>query len=206
MSGVRQNDRGGNEPEVVPPFWLRTEEHGIEIIEERVRAVAEENWHWAFWLVKRNLHDSACAAELVERVAIEVTNRLRADAAVGRNLSGYFRTSIIRRVNTMAVRNSRIAYEGGPQDLEANHRPSAPDWMEACEDRITIRSLLPYMSHPVRRMLHYRLLDYSWKHIAQEIGGLSEQQAKKRFYYGVRQAYDALCADQASRPCNEESE
>jgi len=54
------------------------------------------------------------------------------------------------------------------------------------------------MSHPVRRILHYRLLDYSWKYIAQQLN-LTEKQAKSRFYYGVRQAFDELLATQARR-------
>jgi len=54
------------------------------------------------------------------------------------------------------------------------------------------------MSHPVRRILHYRLLDYSWKYIAQQLN-LTEKQAKSRFYYGVRQAFDELLAIQARR-------
>ena len=54
------------------------------------------------------------------------------------------------------------------------------------------------MSHPVRRILHYRLLDYSWKDIGKQLG-LTEEQAKKRFYYGVRQAFDELLATQSRR-------
>lgn len=205
MAGAGHNDRSSSGREAVPPFWLRTEESGARIVDERVLAVAEQNWHWAFWLVKKHLNEGDCTPEIVEFVAVEVTNRLKAEPEVGRNLSGYFRTALIRRVQTLAIRNNRMAYEGGAQDLETNHQPSAPDWTKVCEDRMTLESLLPYMSHPVRRILDYRLLDFSWKHIARKLG-LTEQQAKKRFYYGTRQAYDALLADQAKRPRDEGSE
>ena len=204
MAGAGHNDRGSSGPEAVPPFWLRTEENGVRIIDERVLAVAETNWDWAFWLVKKQLNEGSCTPEIVENVAVDITDRLKADPEVGRNLNGYFRTAMMRRVQTLAIRSSRTAYEGGTHDLETNHQPHAPDWTRLCEDRITIQSLLPYMSHPVRRILNYRLLDYSWKHIAGELG-ITEQKAKKRFYYGVRQAYDELLADQARRSRDEGS-
>jgi hypothetical protein len=63
---------------------------------------------------------------------------------------------------------------------------------------MTIESLLPYMSHPVRRIVHLRLLDYSWKQTAQKLN-VTEEAAKKRFYRGFRKAYDELFADQARR-------
>lgn len=65
-------------PEAVPPFWLRTEEHGIPIIDDRVLAVVE-NWQWAFCLTKKFLNEGACTPEVVEYVAIEVASRLRVD-------------------------------------------------------------------------------------------------------------------------------
>ena len=198
MARAGHNDRGSSGPEAVPPFWLRSDDHHGRVIEQRVLAVSKENWSWTFWLVKKQLNDGARTPDIVEHVAAEVSNRLRADAEVGRNLNGYFRTAMILRVRTFAVREGRITYEGGAHDLDTNPRPSAPDWAKVFEDRMAIQSLVPYMSHPVRSILHYRLLDYSWKDIGQQLL-LTEEQAKKRFYYGVRQAFDELLATQARR-------
>ncbi len=205
MARAGHNDRGSSGPEAVPPFWLRTDEKGTRAIDERVLDVSRDNWSWAFWLVKRQLNDGACTPDIVENVAVEVSARLRADTAVGRNLAGYFRTAMIRRVKTLAVRNTRVAYEGGTQDLETNHRRSAPDWTKIFEDRMDLQSLLPHMSYPVRRILHYRLLDFSWKDIAKRLA-LTEKQAKSRFYYGVRQAHQELLSLQASRAREQDSD
>lgn len=198
MAGVRHNDPGRSDREAAPPFWLQTDRAGTTIVDSCVVAAARDNWSWAFWLIKRELHDGTRMAEIVQDVAIEVTTRLRADADVGRNLNGYIRTSIIRRVKTIAIRESRVIYEGAAHDLEANHQPASPDWTKVFDDRITLRSLAPYMSHPVRTILHYRMADYSWKRIAQLVG-LTEKQAKSRFYYGARQAYEELLAVQKKR-------
>ena len=198
MAKAGHKDPDRSDPEVVPPFWLPTQQHGHQLIDERVLAVAKANWSWAFHLVKNQLHDGTRTAEIVEDVAVDVSNRLTADSKVGRNLNGYFRTAMIWRVRTLAIREGRISYEGGAQDLEASHQPSAPDWTKVFEDQMALISLAPYMSHPVRHMLHCRLLKYSWKKIARSLG-LTEKQAKSRFYYGARRAHEELLSVQASR-------
>lgn len=55
----------------------------------RVLEAAKESWSWAFWLVKKQLNDGPRTPEIVEDVAADVSNRLRADAEAGRNLNGY---------------------------------------------------------------------------------------------------------------------
>ena len=70
---------------------------------------------------------------------------------------------------------------------------------------MALQALVPYMSHPMRLILHYRLLDYSWKYISERLT-LTEKQAKSRFYYGVRQAHDELLAAQKRRVRGEESD
>jgi DNA-directed RNA polymerase specialized sigma24 family protein len=199
MSAVGRSDTGRSGPETVPPFWI-PEKCGAENIEERVREVAKANWSWAFWLTTKGLNDGTRAGQIVEDAAVEVSIRLRSEPEVSRNLNGYFRTTIVRMLKTIAVRDGRIAYEGGTHDLEANHGPQAADWISIFESRIVLETLIPYMSHPVRQMLYWRRLDYSWKHIANRLS-LTEKQAKSRFYYGAHQAYEELQRVQAMRAC-----
>jgi DNA-directed RNA polymerase specialized sigma24 family protein len=198
MAKAGHKDSGKPDPAAVPPFWLPAREDGGRRIDERVLAVARANWPWAYWLVKRQLRDGTRCAEIVEDVAADVSRRLGEEIEVGRNLNGYFRTSLIRRVRTLTIREGRIRYEGGARELEANHRPSAPGWTAIFEDRMALMSLLPHMSHPVRHMLHCRLLKYSWRKIAHSLG-ITEKQAKSRFYYGARRAYEELLSLQAER-------
>src|SRR5690242_15931665 len=109
MARAGQNDRFSSGPDAVPPFWLCIGEHGID---QRVLAAARDCWSWAFWLITKRLNDGPRTPEIVEGVAADVSDRLRADAEVGRNLNGYFRTAVILRVKTLAARDGRIAYEG----------------------------------------------------------------------------------------------
>jgi DNA-directed RNA polymerase specialized sigma24 family protein len=204
MTRERRNDPGEFDPEEVPPFWLHADGDGAEPIDPRVLSVARKNWPWAFWLTKRELHDGANALEIVEYIAAEVSKRLKADPEIDRNLNAYYKTAFTRRVRAVAARNGRILYEGSPQDLETNHQPIAADWIKLFEDRMVLKALLPYATDSVRRILNYRLLDYSWKEISRQLA-VSEKQAKSRFYYGVHQARERLAAAQEKRALGGES-
>jgi hypothetical protein len=199
MSSIDQSDHDRLDSESVPPFWIHEGAHGdARYVDPLVVAASRENWSWAFWLIRRQLNDGGRLGQIVERVAIDVTKRLMSDPQVGRNLGGYYRTAFIRTVQTIAIRENRISYEGATRDLESTHQLSAPNWTKVLEDRMILKSLLPFMSHPVRQIMHYRQLDYSWKQIAHRLS-LTEKQAKSRFYYGAQQAHQALCAAQQQR-------
>lgn len=198
MSSIGRNDPDRLGAEQVPPFWMPEGSLAARQVVPLVIQTSKENWPWAYWLVVRQLHDGGRASQIVEDVAVYVTRRLASDPEVGRNLGGYYRTAFIRTVQTIAIRDSRIVYEGTTRDLEANHQLSAPDWTKVLEDRMTLKSLLPFMAHPVRQIMHYRQLDYSWKETARQLS-LTEKQAKSRFYYGAQQAHQELCAVQQQR-------
>ena len=203
MGRARNNDLSKLNSEPVPPFWLRADDRGQQPIDRDVIDVAEQNWLWAFWLVKKQLNDSARTAEIVEEVAVRVSSRLHAESNVRNNLNAYFRTALMRRVKTHAVRERRITFNGGLQELEQNHQPQASDWTKVFEDRLALHSLLPYMPDAVRQILHYRILDFSWKQIGSLVGTTAKQ-AKSRFYYGVRQAHNELLAIQSKRALQQE--
>ena len=203
MGRAGNNDLGKLNFEAAPPFWLRTADRGERPIDRIVIEVAERNWLWAFWLVKKHLNDGTRAPEIVEEVAIQVSSRLHADPRIRDNLNGYFKTALQRRVRTHAIRESRIAFNGGLQDLEEQHQPHSSDWTKMFEDRLALQSLLPYMPDAVRQILHYRILDFSWKQIG-AILGTTAKQAKSRFYYGVRHAHNALLAIQGKRALQKE--
>src|SRR5215471_9523881 len=82
----------------LPPFWMLSKDSRGRPIDSRVIAVAERLWPWAYRRVERELHDAASAAQIVERVAIEVSSRLQDDPGVDRNLVGYFITAFLRQV------------------------------------------------------------------------------------------------------------
>ena len=68
-----QHDTRRAPAEQLPPFWIRARDSQGRPIDPRVVAVCEELWPWAYRHVEWELHDPASAAQLVESVALEVS-------------------------------------------------------------------------------------------------------------------------------------
>jgi len=189
----------------VAPFWLPTTDADGGVINDSVRDAAKELWPWAFRHVQKELHDGARALEIVQEVAADVSGRLKDDAEVGRNLKGYFITAFVHCLRSQVFRESRFEYEGLIRELEENHHPRAPDWIRGFETTLSLKLLASYMSEPMRRILSYRLSDYSWKEIG-AVFNMTDRQVRSRFYYGARRAYEDLLSAQAERRHSEEAE
>lgn len=199
------NRQGSFDLGEVAPFWLPPADGDGRVINDLVRDAARELWPWAFRHVQKELHDGARALEIVQEVAADVSERLKGDAEVARNLKGYFTTSFIHCVRNHVLHESRIEYEGLIHELEENHHPRAPDWIRGFETTLSLKLLAAYMSVPMRRMLSYRLADYSWNEIGL-VFNMTGRQARSRFYYGARKAYEDLLSAQAERRRAEEEE
>jgi len=175
----------------IPPFWIRPEDRRGKPIDPSVVEAAQRHWSWAYSYVEKELQDGARAAELLEQVAIEVSTRLQVTPEVSRNLDGYLITAFHHRVRSQLLKDNRLAYEGLLKELERNHPLAATDWVAAIDTELVMKSLLSRLPHEVRHMLHYRMLDFSWKAIGKSMG-ISAKQAKSRFYYGMETAYQTL--------------
>lgn len=189
----------------IPPFWIRPEDRRGKPIDSRVVEASQRLWPWAYHQVEKHLQDGARAAELLEQVAIEVSTRLQVTPEVSRNLGGYLITALHHRIRSQLLKDERLVYEGLLKELEENHPLATTDWVAAIETELVMKSLLSRLPHEVRHLLHYRMLDFSWKAIGKSLG-ISAKQAKSRFYYGVQKAYEALINDQASRAGQQERE
>ena len=187
----------------VPPFWIRPEDHRGQPVDSRVLDASHRLWPWAYRHVERELRDGARAAELLEQVAMDVSSRVHLEPVVARNLKGYLITAFHYRVRFERLKSSRLLYQGLLPDLDAKYQLSVPDWAAAIESELILRFLISCLPHELRHMLHYRMLEISWKQIGGFMG-ISAKQAKSRFYYGVQKAYEALLDDQAKRANREE--
>jgi len=162
---MREPDTRRVTPNRLPPFWILARDSRGRPIDPRVVAVAERLWPWAYRHVERELHDPADAARLVERVALEVSARLRDEPSVGQNLAGYFITAFHRQVRQQFLKERRVTYEGLVGELEVNHHLKAPDWEAAMERELCLKVLIDQLPHQSRHMLHYRILGFSWNEI-----------------------------------------
>ena len=203
--GEAQGGNGERIFERIPEFWIRPQDSRGRPLDVRVLDASRHLWPWAYRHVEIELHDGARAAELLEEVAMEVSARLRAEPEVERNLNGYLITAFHHRVRSQLLRDSRLAYEGLLYELEENHQPIAPDWVAALQTKLALNFLVSYFPHQTKHILNYRTLGFSWKEIAR-FAGITVEQAKSRFYYGVQKAYETLIENQAKRRKDKESE
>ena len=87
-------------------------------LDPRVKEVAEHLWRLAYRIVDAELHDPASTGQIVEKVASEVSSRLRDRRCFEGNLTGYFMTALRRSVRHQSMREQRVAYEGLTSELE----------------------------------------------------------------------------------------
>ena len=177
-----QNDTRLSSSGRLPPFWILARDSRGQPIDRRVVDAAERIWPWAYNHVARELHDPASAAQLVEDVALEVSDRLREEPSVGNNLPGYFIRAFHRRVRQQFLKENRLTYEGLLRELELNHHLTAPDWEAALEQELCLKVLVDQLPHQSRHMAHYRTLGFSWNEIGRALH-ISGKQARSRFYY-----------------------
>ena len=192
--------------EHLPPFWIFAKDSRGRPLDPRVKEVAEQLWRFAHRLVDAELHDSASTAEIVEKVASEVSSRLRDQPGIDENLRGYFMTAFRRRVRHQSMREHRVAYEGLVSELELNHHLTGPDFNQMIERSLCLEVIIDLMPHEARHMLHLRILEFSWKEIGQRLG-ISAKQARSRFYYELEKVHSKLLQSRTRNPgANEESD
>ena len=175
----------------LPPFWILAKDSRGRPLDPRVKEIAEQVWRFAHRLVDAELHDPASAAEIVEKVASEVSSRLRDQPGIDGNLRGYFMTALRRRVRHQSMRENRVAYEGLVTEVELNHHLTGPDFKAMIEQRLCVEMVIDLLPHEARHMLHFRILEFSWNEIGERLG-ISAKQARSRFYYELEKVRTKL--------------
>jgi hypothetical protein len=79
------------------------------------------------------------------------------------------------------------------------------EWVEQLERAIAARQVIDRMNPWMKKVWQRRQCDYSWKAIAAWLG-ITEQQAKMKFYYGlpkIRQSFtQSLKEPKSSKPAD----
>lgn len=181
----------------LPPFFIESDDESGRWLHPDVRQESKKLWPWVYRYVESVLRDAPRAAELLEDVAQEVSLRLQAEPEVGRNLKGYLITAFHHRIALELLKGGHITYQGLLRDLEGKHRLLARDWVTPLEIKICVAEIVALMPCEAQRVVHYRLLDYTWEEIAEAMGILVAQ-AKNKYYYGIKVASEKLFGDAVS--------
>ncbi len=183
-------------PAQLPPFWIQDRDSHGRPVDARVVEVCERLWPWAYRYVEHELSDAASAAQIVERVALEVSSRLHDEPGVAQNLEGYFITALHNRVRKQFLKDRRVTYEGLVRELEQNYHLRAPDWEAEMHRNLCLQIIIDQLPHQARHTLHLRILGFTWKETGRVLG-ISGKQARSRFYYEVEKVHAKLLGSRA---------
>ena len=132
----------------------------------------------------------ALAAEIWERVLRSVSRALRRKADYGSSITD-FEAYLMRAFHHRFYRLRRRVYErrgrfqaAGSIDGDLVDTALDTEWASELERAITVREIAGQMDAWTRKVWQSRQYGYSWKEIAGWLD-ISEQQAKKKFEYGL---------------------
>jgi RNA polymerase sigma factor (sigma-70 family) len=166
--------------------------------EQALQNAAREAWPHVLAYARRELSkmglgldETAVAGEVWEGVVKAVSRALMrrgANVDSTQDLQPYLIRAFHHRFNRFLKPERRrlqtIRYVPSTADLDRMASARDTRWVSDLERAITVKEIIAYMDDWTRKVWGARQYGYSWKEIAKRLG-LSEQQAKMRFRYGL---------------------
>jgi DNA-directed RNA polymerase specialized sigma24 family protein len=168
-------------------------------VDEELLAAARNAWPHVLAHVRGKLLNkelgrerTALAAEIWDRVLLSVakTRRRNRDLRspimdLESYLIGAFHHRFNRELKKENKRAETIEAFSSVLDLEQFEAATDSEWVEQLERAIMARQVIDQMNPWMKKVWQRRQCNYSWKAIAAWLG-ITEQQAKMKFYYGLQ--------------------
>jgi DNA-directed RNA polymerase specialized sigma24 family protein len=175
-----------------------------QAINERLVAAARAAWprvlaHARFELRSKNSEadTEALAGEIWESVLKSVARALhrKRDTEVIADLEGYLFAAFHHRFNRFlkAEQRRNDAVELVSSSMDFDQIASAHDtrWASELETSIAVKEVISRMDGTTRKIWQARQYGYSWREISRWLG-ITEQQAKMKFRYGLGKTRQSL--------------
>src|SRR5437588_2932657 len=174
-------------------------------VDEELVAAARKAWPHVLAHVRGRLRDkalgrerTALAAEIWERVLVSVAKtRLRNKDLrspildLESYLIGTFHHRLNRELKKEQKRAETIEAFSSVLDLEQFGAATDAEWVEQLERAIATSQITDRMNPWMKKVWQRRQCEYSWKDIATWLG-ITEQQAKMKFYYGLQKIRQSI--------------
>ena len=174
-------------------------------VDEELLAAARQAWPHVLAHVRGRLFDkksgrerTALASEIWDRVLLSVAKtRLRNKGLRSpiRDLESYlvgvFHHRFNREFKKERGRAEKFEMFSSVLDLEQFEAATDAEWVEQLERAIAASEITDRMNPWMRKVWQRRQCDYSWKAIAAWLG-ITEQQAKVKFYYGLQKIRESI--------------
>ena len=168
-------------------------------VDEELLAAARKSWPHVVAHVRRRLLEkepgrerTALAAEIWDRVLLSVAKTRERNKELRSpimDLESYLIGAFHHRFNRELKKEQKRAetFEAFPSvlDLEQFEAVTDAEWVEQLERAIAASQIFDRMTPWMKKVWQRRQCNYSWKAIAAWLG-ITEQQAKMKFYYGLQ--------------------
>jgi len=168
-------------------------------VDEELLAAARKAWPHVVAHVRRRLIDkesgrerTALAAEIWDRVLLSVAKTRQRNKELRSPimdlesyLIGVFHHRLNRVLKKEQKRAETIEAFSSVLDLEQFESVADAEWVEQLERAIAASQIFDGMTPWMKKVWQRRQCNYSWKDIAAWLG-ITEQQAKMKFYYGLQ--------------------
>jgi hypothetical protein len=174
-------------------------------VDEELLAAARKAWPHVLAHVRGRLlgkqsgrERTALAAEIWDRVltSVDKTRRRNRDLRSPiRDLESYLIGAFHHRLNRQLKKEQKraeiIEAFSSVLDLEQFKAATDAEWVEQLERAIVASQITDRMSPWMKKVWQRRQCEYSWKVIATWLG-ITEQQAKMKFYYGLQKIRQSI--------------
>jgi len=174
-------------------------------VDEELLAAARKAWPHVLAHVRGRLlgkelgrERTALAAEVWDRVLLSVDKTRRRNKTLRSPivdlesyLIGAFHHRLNRKLKHEQKRAETIEAFSSALDLEQFEAATDAEWVEQLERAIAARQITDRMNPWMKKVWQRRQCDYSWKAIAAWLG-ITEQQAKMKFYYGLQKIRQSI--------------
>jgi DNA-directed RNA polymerase specialized sigma24 family protein len=174
-------------------------------VDEELLAAARRAWPHVLAHVRGRLLNkelgrerTALAAEIWDHVLLSVAKTRRRNKDLRSpimDLESYLLGAFHHRFNRELKKENKraeiIEAFSSVLDLEQFEAATDSEWVEQLERAITARQVIDQMNPWMKKVWQRRQCNYSWKAIAAWLG-ITEQQAKMKFYYGLQKVRQSI--------------
>ena len=182
-------------------------------VDETLLAAARAAWprvlaHARLELRSKNSEGEteALTAEVWESVLKSVAKALQRNHEKGRtiaNLEGYLFSAFHHRFNRFLKseqrRNDAIELVSSSMDFDQIASAQDTRWASELETSIAVKEVVSRMDGTTRKIWQARQYGYSWREISRWLG-ITEQQAKMKFRYGLGKTRQSLFGRRRRKP------
>lgn len=175
------------------PLWISdTDERGNRV-DRGVIEAAHRIWHRVLYYVRRQGHDSAPVAEILESTCHCVSRAKRRSRSRNHihDLDSYLYWAFIRKYTRRMAREARIQYVDSVETFADGRCDPDHSWVSMLDDEIQLKQILGRLEPKIRIMLIRRHRGDSWAEIGRTLS-ISAHNAEVQFANAIKKARSRL--------------